>query len=199
MDDHDAIARMKRGDIRGLSVLVERYQLRAVRTARMITRDQSRAEDVVQATFLRIYHHIDQFDMARPFAPWFMRSVVNAALQAMRGSDRQISLEAPVGRGTDGPAYADILADDDPLPEMVAESTETRAVIRDALDQLPAEQRAVIVMRYYLDMSEREMADALEVPPGTVKWRLHAARKQLGVLLRHLQNRDTAEQQERLS
>ncbi|MGJ3240923.1 MAG: RNA polymerase sigma factor [Anaerolineae bacterium] len=84
MDEHEAIRQMKQGDINGLAVLVNRYQTRAVRVATLITRDQSLAEDVVQATFIRIYKKIDQFDTTRPFAPWFMRSVVNGALQTMR-------------------------------------------------------------------------------------------------------------------
>jgi RNA polymerase sigma-70 factor (ECF subfamily) len=82
LDEQSAIWRLKRGDIEALAVLVRRYEVQAVRTAYLITHDRALAEDVVQNTFLRIYQRIDQFDEGRPFAPWFMRSVVNAAVQA---------------------------------------------------------------------------------------------------------------------
>ncbi len=175
---------MKRGDIGGLAVLVEQYQTKAVRTAYMIVRDHGIAEDVVQATFLRIYQHIDQFDMSRRFEPWFMRSVVNAALQHERRAGRVTSLDAPLNKDAGDATFADMLRDEGPDPAEAVEDAELRDMIWGALDALSSDQRAAVVMRYYLDFSEREMSEALDTPAGTIKWRLHAARKRLAVLLR---------------
>ncbi|MBU4225438.1 MAG: hypothetical protein KKC71_06415 [Chloroflexi bacterium] len=69
MDESQAIQRLKRGDIGGLEFLVHRYQLKAVRTAYLITRDPQTAEDVVQDTFLQSYRSIARFDGTRPFEP----------------------------------------------------------------------------------------------------------------------------------
>lgn len=185
MDDHQiktAITRLKNGEIKGLAVLVQRYQTQAIRTAFLITQDRALAEDVVQAAFLRVYQRIEQFDTRRPFGPWFMRIAANAAVQAAQRNLRQVSLDAPVS--LDGElTYADVLPMLALDPAGEAEAAELRQQVWEALGRLSPEQRAAIVMRYYLDLSESEMAAQLETPAGTIKWRLHAARKRLRALL----------------
>jgi RNA polymerase sigma-70 factor (ECF subfamily) len=184
MEEQEAIARLKRGDIGGLEALVRKYQVQAVRTAYLIIRDRALAEDIVQTAFLRAYERIGQFDIGRPFGPWFLRSVVNDAVKAAARRKRQVSLKAsPEGEET---SLADLLADPAPGPDDLVEAAEIRRIVWNALGKLPPAQRAAIVLRYYLDLSGAEMADELACPPGTVKWRLHAARKRLRTLLRPL-------------
>jgi RNA polymerase sigma-70 factor (ECF subfamily) len=181
VDERQAIRRMKRGDIGGLAMLVRRYEVQAVRTAYLITHDRVLAEDVVQSAFLRAYQRIDQFDDTRPFAPWFLRSVVNAAIQAARRQQRDLSLDAPA---LEDVTFADLLPDTSPGPDDEIERAELRAAVWAALEKLSPEQRATVVMRYFLDLSDDEMSGELDCSPVTVRWRLHAARKQLRVLLR---------------
>ena len=183
MNEQQAITRMKQGDIRGLEVLVHDYQVRAVRTAMMVTQDRAIAEDVVQSTFVRIYRKIHQFEDGRPFGPWFLRSVVNAAVQEMRKRGRHVSLDAEVPWLDSDVTFEDLLPAKDIGPDDSIEATELADTIREALARLSPDQRAAVVLRYFLDMSEREMADELDVPAGTIKWRLHAARKRLRGLL----------------
>ncbi len=90
MDERRAIQRLRNGDIGGLEFLVREYQVKAVRTAYLITRDVGLAEDVVQDSFLNVYRSIRTFDPTRAFEPWFMRSVVNAAVKMMQKSARQV-------------------------------------------------------------------------------------------------------------
>lgn len=182
MKEQDAIQRMKRGDITGLETLVAQYQVKAVRAAMLITRDKALAEDVVQSTFIRMYERIHLFDESRSFAPYLMRSVANAAIQAVRQQQRTLSLNAPIGN-TEGATFEEMLLDRQPLPLDAVEFVEQKEAVRDALDQLSPEQRAAIVMRYYLNMSESDMSDALDTPTGTIKWRLYQARKRLKGLL----------------
>lgn len=186
MNEQTAIRRMKRGDIRGLAAIVQHYEVQAVRTAILITQDRALAEDVVQATFLRIFQRIDQFDETRPLAPWLLRSVANAAIQAARRQQRHVSLDAPVGAGSadGGMTLAELVPDGAPGPADEAERAELRQAVQTALAQLSPEQRATIVLRYYLGLSDDEISGQLDIAPGTVRWRLHAARKRLGVLLR---------------
>jgi len=183
LDDTQAIIQLKRGDINGLEALVERYQVRAVRAAALITQDRALAEDIVQTAFIRVYKRIDQFDDSRPFAPWFMRIVTNDAVKAVQRGKRHLSLDAPISVAEDDVTFADFLEDTLPLPEAVLEDDEYKAQIRTALLELPPEQRQAVVQRYFLDMSEKEMAEVTGVPAGTVKWRLSAARKVLRVIL----------------
>jgi RNA polymerase sigma-70 factor, ECF subfamily len=176
-----AIARLKCHDIAGLETLVHLYQLRAVRAAFLIVSDSSQAEDIAQTAFLHMAEKIDQYDDRRPFEPWFMRIVVNFALQALRQPFRELSLEMTLSADSTA-TLTDVLADDTLLDEQI-EHRELSNTIRQALNALPPLQRAAIVMRYYLDMSEQDMVDVLHLPKGTIKWRLHAARQQLRTLL----------------
>jgi len=178
MDEQQAIQRLKNGDIRGLEFLVMRYQVRAVRAAYLITRDLALAEDVVQDTFLQVFRSIGRFDATRPFEPWFMRSVVNAAVKAMQRSARQLQ----VGDEAQEALLAEWAARVESVEAQV-ESVEFQNQIWDALQKLSPRQRAVIVQRYFLEMSEKEMAEEAGTTAGTVKWLLNAARKRLRGLL----------------
>lgn len=182
MDDRQAVKRLKRGDIAGLSALMVRYQVRATRTAFLIMQDAALAEDVVQEAFVNVYRSIGSFDAARPFAPWFMRIVVNGALKAARRSEGQVPLD-PLEDETELD-YAERLIDPAPGPEDLLETAETEAALWAALGRLPAERRAVIVLKYYLELDDTQVAAQLSIPVGTVKSRLHFARRQLRALLK---------------
>jgi RNA polymerase sigma-70 factor (ECF subfamily) len=182
MEEHDAIRRLKRGDIGGLETLVRLHQLRAVRAAYLIVRDAALAEDVAQEAFLRAYSRIGQFDESRPFGPWFYRLVVNMAQRAAARGARQAPFDS-LAAGTEL-TLEDMLANGAPGPEALAEQAEQRARLWAALARLAPEQRAAVVQRYYLGLSEVEMAADQHTAPGTVKWRLHAARERLREWLR---------------
>jgi RNA polymerase sigma-70 factor (ECF subfamily) len=177
MEERRAIERLKRGDIGGLEALVRAHQIRALRAAYLVTRDRTLAEDVVQHSFLRAYERIGGFDAERPFGPWFLRSVVNEAIKAASRRERLISLE-------DAAEDESILADPGHTPDDLAERAEVRRKVWESLRKLPPAQRAAIVQRYYRGMIESEMAEGGDAPPGTIKWRLHAARRSLLRMLR---------------
>ncbi len=181
LSDFQASARLKQGDLTGLDALMARYQLRALRAAYLIVQDRALAEDVVQEAFVRLAQRIHQYDDSRPFGPWLLRSVVNAALKAVRRQKRQVSLEGI--EAAESATLLEALADPRPDPETLAVSAETCREVWQALRCLPPEQRAVIVQRYYLGYSEAEMTAAVQRPPGTIKWWLHSARQHLRSLL----------------
>jgi RNA polymerase sigma-70 factor, ECF subfamily len=178
IDETEAIRRLKQGDIGGLEVLVSRYQVKAVRTAYLITRDPTQAEDIVQDCFVRAFHSIHRFDAARPFEPWFMRSVVNASLKSLNRSARQVE----VWDDADDALFAE-LAQKLESVEAQVESIEIQDQLWDAMQKLSPRQRAVIVQRYFLEMSEKEMAAETGSAVGTIKWMLSAARQRLRDLL----------------
>ncbi len=177
MDDtQNAARRLKRGDLGGLETLVEQYQVRAARTAFLILQDEAAAQDVVQDVFLKLCRDIRHFDETRPFEPYLLKSVVHAALNLARRHRKFTSLEGD-------PALAERLLAGEGSPENIAEARARADEILAALAQLSPRQRAVIVQRYYLEMSEKEMSERLDVAPGTVKWLLNAARARLRSLL----------------
>jgi RNA polymerase sigma-70 factor (ECF subfamily) len=177
MNDLWAVLRLKSGDIGGLDALVERYQVRATRTAYLITQDAALASDVVQDAFLNAYRAIGSFDLRRPFAPWFMRTVVNRALKAAQRREQHTSLSDLDDDAGLEPADESASVDD------LLEAAHVEQLLWAALAALSPERRAVIVLRVYLELSEVETAAQLEIPVGTVKSRLHAAKKQLRDLL----------------
>ena len=178
MDEQGAIRRLKAGDIGGLEVLVSLYQVRAVRAAFLVTRDPAQAEDAVQEAFLQIYRSIRHFDEQRSFAAWFMRSVTNSALKIAQKSARRV----PIGFASDDSWWEGLPAETEPVEGQV-ENTDFQRRLWESMQNLSPRQRLAIVQRYYLDMSEKEISAQLEVAPGTVKWLLHTARKNLRALL----------------
>jgi RNA polymerase sigma-70 factor (ECF subfamily) len=174
---------MRSGDIRGLEVLVRTHQLRAVRAAFLVIRDVALAQDIVQAAFLRAYERIDQLDPARPFAPWFVASVLHDAAKAVGRRDRDTSFDQL------SPVQADP-ADGRPQPDAAWEQAETADEVWAALGGLPPQQRTAIVARYYLGLNQAEMSHVLGCTPSTVKWRLHAARARLRLILMPLLSND---------
>lgn len=180
MNEKQAIAQLKRGNLDGLETLVHLYQLPALRVASLIVADRPLAEDIVQNAFIRAAQRISQFDTRRPFSPWFFRSVVHDAIKAANRQQRFVSLDS---HDSDEPFD---LLDPAPLPEEFIEAQETRQAVLRALQQLSPDQRAVVILRYYLGMSEDEMVEVLDGPKGTIKWWLYAARQRLEKLLHPL-------------
>jgi RNA polymerase sigma-70 factor (ECF subfamily) len=178
MDEQEAVRRLKKGDSGGLEYLVLAHQVRAIRMAYLITGDRGLAEEVVQEAFLRAYRSIGTFDPDRPFEPWFLRSVVNASVRLVKRAKREVALERPEAEQ----AFQRMAAQLD-SPDAQLEAAETERAVREALDGLSLRQRAVIVQRYFLGMSEAEMASESGTAAGTIKWLLNAARRRLrGVL-----------------
>jgi RNA polymerase sigma-70 factor, ECF subfamily len=177
MEDQIAISRLKQGDWNGLEVLVNRYQAQAVHAAYLIVSDRALAEDIARAVFVKVAERIHQFDEEPPFAPWFFRIVTKDALKAARKQKRTVSLEEQL----DEPAaqLARWLVDPNSYPEKLVEETEMRQIILEAIRRLPPAQRQVVVMRYYLDMSEMDMSTNMDRPLSTIKWWLRDARKRL--------------------
>ena len=175
-DDLAAVRSLKNGDIGGLETLVCRHQAKAIRTAFLVVRDEKLAEDIVQETFLKVFKHIRRFDENRRFEPYLLRSVVNAALDAAQQTSKQDKM-------TVGIDSVENLIHQVISVENQVEFKALKLEIHQALELLSPRQRAAIVMRYYLDMSEKEMAEDLNAAPGTIKWLLNAARERLRHLL----------------
>lgn len=176
MDDLTVISRIKQGDLTGLDLLVKRYQVRAVHAAYLVVYDRELAEDIAQSAFVRAVERIDQYDETRPFAPWFFRIVLNDAIKAAKRSRQTVSLDQS---GDGARELTEWLTDPSPEPWQQVEREETRRLILQAVQSLPPEQRAVVAMRYYLEMSEADMSAEMDRPLSTIKWWLREARKRL--------------------
>jgi len=165
-DERRLVREAQRGSQTALTELYACHWRRAHRAAYLIVHDAAAAEDVAQDAFLAAIDALDRFDRRRPFGPWLHRIVVNRAIDwARREALRQAAGEP---EGQPGPAAP---------PQAVGEE------MMAALAQLPAEQRAAVVLRYLLDYTPGEVARMLELPRGTVNSRLRRALDRLGTLI----------------
>jgi RNA polymerase sigma-70 factor (ECF subfamily) len=143
-----------------------------------IVRRHDQADDIVQEAFIRAQRALGRFIVGRPFGPWIARIAANLAVNETR-SPRRREEELPSGHA-ETPA-----CDAGPLGSLLEREAQT--VLDRALEELPAEQRAVFVLRVYEDLSYQEIAEALEISPGTVMSRLSRARGKLrGSVQRYL-------------
>jgi RNA polymerase sigma-70 factor (ECF subfamily) len=179
MEEGQAITLLKEGDLTGLEELVRRHQVEAVHAAYLIVGDRHMAEDIAQAAFLKAAERIHQFRDGRPFRPWFFRIVTNDAIKASSKARRRLSLDEPQELG----ALPAELHDHSPGPEELAGTAEDRRMVWEALQQLTSKQRATIVMRYFLDMKDREISTELSRSLSSVKWTIHAAQERLRLIL----------------
>jgi RNA polymerase sigma-70 factor (ECF subfamily) len=166
----DLLAKARGGNLFAFEEIVKRYQRRVYAVARRIVGRHDVADDVAQEAFLRAYRALDRFDLERPFGPWICRIAANLAINEVRSPEaREEAL--PEGHGETPSRAADPL-------EGVLE-VEAREVLGAALERLPAEQRAVFVLRSQEELSYREIAEALGISEGTVMSRLFRARQRL--------------------
>jgi RNA polymerase sigma-70 factor, ECF subfamily len=145
------------GSVEAMEELFGRYWAGAHRAAWLVVHDAALAEDVAQEAFLSAVRSLHRFDRRRPFRPWLHRIVVNRAIDHARAREGRREVAAELVGEPPSAAPADSLAPGD---------------VVGALAALPAEQRAVVVLRHLLGYTPGEIARMLRLPRGTVNSRL---------------------------
>ncbi len=148
------------------------YQGIAFRTAYVIARNASDAEDAAQDGFVKAWRALGRFREGAPFRPWLLRIVANEASNRRRSAGRRAGLA--LRAATQEPS-----GDAAPSPEAALLSSEQRSTLLAAVEELPEEQRSVVALRYFLGLSEAEVAETLGIPQGTVKSRTARALERL--------------------
>jgi RNA polymerase sigma factor (sigma-70 family) len=169
------VRRARQGDATAYGELVRRHQSAALRVAAVVLGTSEGADDVVQQAMERAWRAMRRFDERRAFRPWLLRIVANAARNDRRSSGRFARLAVrAASHATNGDGAAVAV---DPAEAVVADVERQRVV--EALNRLRAEDRVVIALRHFEQLSELEMVDVLDVPNGTVKSRLSRAMTRL--------------------
>lgn len=151
------------------------------------------AEDLVQETFVQVHNAAASFDPERSFKPWLYTIAANKARDYMRSRGRRpfVSIDAPApGAGDSGSPAQNLEADTIPLPEQVA-NEELRAAVREVIERMPEHLRLILVMGYFQQLAYADIAEALKIPIGTVKSRLHAAVQHFARLWRNQTQTDS--------
>jgi RNA polymerase sigma-70 factor (ECF subfamily) len=142
------------------------------RTACLILGNRADAEEAVQEAFLRAWRFRDSLASVPSIKPWLYRVVVNSCYSKLRQE-----IPHRDHRADDGPL--DHMAAPGASPALQAERGEVAETVLAALQRLPLSLRVPVVLRYYADLSERDIAQAIGRRQGTVKSRLHEARRRL--------------------
>jgi RNA polymerase sigma-70 factor (ECF subfamily) len=179
----DCVAAAAAGDREARRELFERHRQAAYQAAYRITGRDEDALDVVQDGFIKAFEGLAGFQREAGFKTWLLRIVTNRALDVLRS--RKVRIAAPLAADDDeGRCGAEPATDEDTdAPERRLERAELSRRVRDALEQLPPEQRAVFALFADGEMTYGQIAEIVGVPIGTVMSRLFHARRKLKELL----------------
>lgn len=176
------MTRAQAGDVAAFEELFRVLRGRTFQVARSLVGSREDALDLTQEAFTKLYSARASYDPRQPFLPWFHRILRNACFSFLRkhGQARPRSLQALDEEGEE--RLLDI-EDPGPAPGAALEAEDERQVFQRALARLSTRDREILALRHYDDLSYKEIAEALEIPEGTVMSRLFHARRRLGELL----------------
>lgn len=166
----DLIRRSLDGDTDAYGELVETHQRVLYNVALRMTGNREDAQDVTQIAFIKAYQKLASFDRSRKFFSWVYRILWNETLNLVQRRPRHEPLDEETPAGL-------------PSPERESEEREASVLIHEAIQELPADYRQVILLRHFAQLSYQEMSRVIELPEKTVKSRLFTARRLLGTIL----------------
>ena len=179
MTEQDWVTRARAGDQAAFTQLVETYQTAIYNLCYRMLGDAGEAEESAQESFLRAYTRLGSYDPARPFKTWLFSIASHYCIDRLR-KRRLIWLSIEDEALAPHPA----LHEPNPGPEEMTVRREQRELIQSMLAKLSPEDRNVVVMRYWQDLSYEEIAEATSTTVSAVKSRLHRARGSVSEMLR---------------
>ncbi len=174
-DDQELTRRCLTGDERAYRELVRRYQRQVYSLAMRMVRVREDAEDLTQETFVRMFGALERYDPTRPFTAWLFTIAARLSIDHLRR--RRLKTVPLSRREPDGEEERTLeIEDSGPGPEELAERGEEERGAHDLIGSLPEHYRIVVMLRHQQGFSYEEIAEALHLPLGTVKARIHRAR-----------------------
>jgi RNA polymerase sigma-70 factor (ECF subfamily) len=176
--DEDLICRMRASDDEvAFESLMHRYEQKILGYLRRYLGNLEMAEDVCQATFLRVHLKRHSFADGRRFRPWLYAIATHQAIDACRIArrHRMVRLDTGLSGDGDGATFVDVIAGGEATADDHAEQAESREWIASAVEELPERMRTPLMLVYQQGMKYQDVAASLGIPVGTVKSRLHTA------------------------
>lgn len=164
--DEELVARCRNGDKDAFGKLVDRYSKPLFNGCYRMVGSYEDAQDIVQTTFLKAYERRDDFDPKYKFFSWIYRIMVNESLNLIGRRKQTVSTEMEI-------------ASDAPSPEEEFDRQQLSESVQDALMAIREDYRAIVVLKYFGDLSYQELAFVFDLPEKTVKSRLYTARQHL--------------------
>ena len=169
MNEAELITAARQGSTTAWETLVSTYQEPVFRLAYLLLGDPDEAQDIAQETFIHAYYALPRFDAALPLRPWLLRIVSNLTKNRRRSLGRFFAALTRFAR--------------EAQPSQSASPAENAELLRQAIDRLGPPHRQTLYLRYFMEMSEAEMAQTLNIAAGTVKSRLSRAQHSLRNLI----------------
>lgn len=187
-EDRILIERCLKGDEKAYEEILCKYRNTVFSICVRMVRNRSAAEDISQEVFIRVFSALGRYDPSYPFSAWLNRITSNLCIDFLRREkDRTVSLDRPVG-GDDDDLFMQIPSTS-AGPDREMESKEMMAVLEEALATIPEHYRIIVILRHQEQRSYEEISDALGIPLGTVKARIHRAR---AMIVEHFEKRGYA-------
>ncbi|MBX3046174.1 MAG: sigma-70 family RNA polymerase sigma factor [Anaerolineales bacterium] len=175
MDQANLVELARRGDQTAWAELVRLHKEAVFRLAYLHLGDAADAQDAAQDCFVRAYKHLGRFDAQRPLRPWLLRIVANLARNRQRSASRYWAALQRAARQQPQAAEG---------PQAGSEAAQQAHELWSAVRRLPAAMQNVIYLRYFLQLSVEETAQALDQAAGTVKSQTHRALQKLHAIIR---------------
>jgi len=178
--DAELMAEVAKGDTSVFREIVERYKNQVMSTVYRFTGDYCQAEDLTQEVFVRVFKSAKRYEPKAKFKTWLFRIVVNLCLNYRRDRARKCTqpFDAPLS-GRDGEVVRDVRGPNGDIPEVALEKMELKRMVREAIDDLPENQRLAIILQRFEEMPYREISEALDISLSAVESLLFRARQNL--------------------
>ena len=185
-EDAYLVQRTLEGDIRAFEALIDKYKNMVFTISFRMLGNHTDAEDASQEVFLRLYNSLSKYNSNHKFSNWLYQITMNICrdeLRKRKSAKTSVSLDEPI-REEDGKDIASLIPDEYNLPERVAEENELRNRLELAIQKLPKDYKEPLVLRYTKGLSYEDISSILKLPIGTVKIRIHRARKMIREMLK---------------
>lgn len=176
------VRRVQGGELDAFEELVRAHEKTVYNLALRMTGNPQDAEDMAQEAFLKAYRSLPEFRGESKFSVWLYRIVSNVCLDHLRKQSRRPSSSLTM-EDDDGEEQQFDVPDESASPEKLLEQKLTREAVQRGLNQLPDEQRQILLLRELRGLSYEEIGEALGLEAGTVKSRIFRARKRLCAFL----------------
>lgn len=174
------------GENGAFEALVRRHGASLLGYLTKMTHNQDHAEDLFQEIFQKVHQHAESF-RGDSLKPWLFKIATNTAVGSWRREKKHtaVSLNAPAEclDGSNCPTLENALQADTPQPDEVIQQDEQRRTVRAALEKLPENQRAALILSYYHKLTYQQIADSLGCSINTVKTHIFRALKKMATLL----------------
>jgi RNA polymerase sigma-70 factor (ECF subfamily) len=174
MEEKELVLRTIEGDEEAFGVLVKKYRTKVFNLAYSLTHDRDVADDLAQESFIKAYFALPRFKLKSGFGTWLYRIAVNTIKDYLRkkGKIKKVSFEKEI-------EHLAIQEDEMKKKEKKQQEEQNRRLVREAIQSLPEKYQLILSLRDIQGFSYGEIADILNISPGTVDSRLHRARKNL--------------------